>query len=223
MHSSIRFLSGGKIEEISECAPTETVLDYLRTRQGLKGTKEGCAEGDCGACTVVLGELDGENVRYRAVNACIAFLPSLDGKWLISVEDLQGEDGILHPVQQAMVDCHGSQCGFCTPGFIMSMFALFHEQPQRAPANREIDLALAGNLCRCTGYAPIARAARDAMPAGRGDVFSAGEARVIEKLQSIKADHSLSMQNAHGQYFAPRCAAELGDILQPRQPLRSEN
>ena len=214
MRQSIRFILGGRAEEIHDCAPTETVLDFLRCAKGLKGTKEGCAEGDCGACTVVLGELDGDCVRYRAVNSCILFLPALDGKQLITVEDLKSDDGSLHAVQQAMVDHDGSQCGFCTPGFVMSMFAMFHEQPERAPTRWEIDLGLAGNLCRCTGYAPIVRATQDCMSAGRSDVFTQSEKQVVKALKSMSEDASLSMTCEAGQYFAPRTTGELTQILQ---------
>ncbi len=132
-----------------------TVLEYLRDVADRRGTKEGCAEGDCGACTVVIGELtaDRRRVCYRAVNSCIRFLPTLDGKELVTVESLQQPTGAAHPVQQSMVDHHGSQCGFCTPGFVMSLFALYLN---RDAADREQVLnALAGNLCRCTGYRPI--------------------------------------------------------------------
>ena len=156
---TIRFVLDGELVEISNPDPTRTVLQYLREDLRKIGTKEGCAEGDCGACTVAIAEVDrsGERLQVRAINSCIQFLPTLDGKELITVESLRREDGSLHPVQQAMVDCHGSQCGFCTPGFIMSLFALYKNNA--APSRREIDDTLAGNLCRCTGYRPIIEAA----------------------------------------------------------------
>lgn len=138
--------------ELSGVSPTLTLLDWLREERGLTGTKEGCNEGDCGACTVMVR--DGEGAR--ALNACILFLPQLDGKAVRTVEGLAGPGGQLHPVQAAMVEHHGSQCGFCTPGFVMSMAVAHHN------GDRDHDTALAGNLCRCTGYAPILRAAEAA-------------------------------------------------------------
>ena len=134
MAARIKFLLGSERREVEVTDPTMTVLNYLRETERRTGTKEGCAEGDCGACTVVLGEVAGEGLAYRAVNSCIQFLPTLDGKQLLTVEDLASPDGTLHPAQQAMVDCHGSQCGFCTPGFVMSLFALFHESGDRRNA-----------------------------------------------------------------------------------------
>jgi xanthine dehydrogenase small subunit len=152
---AVRFLLDGRLVEAEGLPPTMTVLEYLREVARRTGTKEGCAEGDCGACTVVLGELspDGTRMRYRAVNSCIRMLPTIDGQELVTVESLQGPEGTLHPVQQAMVDCHASQCGFCTPGFVMSLFALYLQQ--EAPDREQVLEALAGNLCRCTGYRPI--------------------------------------------------------------------
>jgi xanthine dehydrogenase small subunit len=160
---TIRFYHRGAVREVQGVPATRTVLQHLREDLHCTGTKEGCAEGDCGACTVVLGELNGEGrLTLKAVNACIQFLPTLDGRALFSVEDLRAADGALHPVQQAMVDCHGSQCGFCTPGFVMSMWALYENQPAAAglPTRDEINTALSGNLCRCTGYRPIVDAAQ---------------------------------------------------------------
>jgi len=150
-----RFLLDGHVVSTGEQPCTMTVLEYLREVAHRTGTKEGCAEGDCGACTVVLGKLstDGKRIDYRAINSCIRFLPTIDGHELVTVESLRCADGTPHPVQQAMVDEHGSQCGFCTPGFVMSLFALYLNRPQ---ATREQVLeALSGNLCRCTGYRPI--------------------------------------------------------------------
>ena len=158
MVNTIRFILDGELVEIEHFDPTRTVLQYLREDLGRVGSKEGCAEGDCGACTVVIGEAVDQRIRFRAVNACIQFLPTLDGKMLFTVESLRSADGQLHPVQQSMVDYHGSQCGFCTPGFIMSMFALYKNDSD--PSREAIDDALSGNLCRCTGYRPIIEATR---------------------------------------------------------------
>jgi xanthine dehydrogenase small subunit len=156
--NAIRFVLDGQVENVTQLPPTTTVLEYLRDTAHRTGTKEGCAEGDCGACTVVLGELaaDGAGVGYRAVNSCIRFLPTIDGRELVTVESLQSPGGDLHPVQQAMVDQHASQCGFCTPGFVMSLFALYLQVA--APDREQVLDALSGNLCRCTGYRPIIEA-----------------------------------------------------------------
>ncbi|SMX50769.1 xanthine dehydrogenase small subunit [Maliponia aquimaris] len=159
----ITFLLNGESVDLTDVRPTETLLDWLREQRGLTGTKEGCNEGDCGACTVMVSDRDGA----RALNACILFLPQLHGKAVRTVEGLAAPDGTLHPVQQALVDHHGSQCGFCTPGFAVSM-ATAHLNGDTGHAD-----ALAGNLCRCTGYAPILRAARAAESAPRADWIAA--------------------------------------------------
>ena len=143
---TIRFLLNGEDVVLDAVRPDETLLDFLRLRRSLKGTKEGCAEGDCGACTVLVGRLGGKGLVYESVNACIRFLGSLDGCHVVTIEHLRGADGKLHPVQQAMVDFHGSQCGFCTPGFVMSLYALWMRRPD--PSDAEIEKALQGNLCR---------------------------------------------------------------------------
>lgn len=153
----IRFILNGRDVVLDDVGATRTLLDFLRIDRRLTGTKEGCAEGDCGACTVLVGRLAKGVLRYETVNACIRFLASLDGCHVVTVEHLQGPGGTLHPVQQAMVEEHGSQCGFCTPGFVMSLYALWMEVPH--PTETQIETALQGNLCRCTGYAPIIRAA----------------------------------------------------------------
>ena len=162
IQAPIRFWHRGEVVEVSAAAPTRSVLDWLREDAHCTGTKEGCNEGDCGACTVVVGELAAADepgtvrgLRLAPVNACIRFLPTLHGKALFTVEDLKPiAGGALHPVQQAMVDCHGSQCGFCTPGFVMSLWSVYEHHPT-APSRQQLADALAGNLCRCTGYRTI--------------------------------------------------------------------
>ncbi|MEO5759261.1 MAG: xanthine dehydrogenase small subunit [Mesorhizobium sp.] len=158
IRNEIRFILNGQDVVLSSVAPDETLLDWLRLNRSLRGTKEGCAEGDCGACTVLVGKLAAGGLVYESVNACIRFLGSLDGTHVVTVEHLHGAPGQLHPVQQAMVDFHGSQCGFCTPGFIMSLYGLWMKSPD--PSDAAIEKALQGNLCRCTGYEAIMRAAR---------------------------------------------------------------
>ena len=208
---AVRFVLGGEVRELTDVDPNLTVLRYLREVERRTGTKEGCAEGDCGACTVVLGELEGGVVRYRAVNSCIQFVPVLDGKQLITVEDLQGPDGALHPVQAALVECHGSQCGFCTPGIVMSLFALLRSEAQPSP--QAIDDALAGNLCRCTGYRPIVEAARRMYEGGRDDHFSAAEAQVARLLRSLRRRDTFAFAARGRRYLAPRTGDALARLL----------
>lgn len=153
----LRFILNGEDVAITDVAPDATLLDWLRISRSLRGTKEGCAEGDCGACTVLIGKLSAHGLVYESVNACIRFVGSLDRCHVVTIEHLHGEGQKLHPVQQAMVDFHGSQCGFCTPGFVMSLYALWMREPE--PSNAAIEKALQGNLCRCTGYEAIIRAA----------------------------------------------------------------
>ena len=153
---AIRFILNDEDITLTDLPPDQTLLDFLRLTKRLRGSKEGCAEGDCGACTVLVGRLANDEVVYDSVTACIRFVGSLHGTHVVTIEHLAGKDGLLHPVQQAMVDQHGSQCGFCTPGFVMSLYGLWMRNPH--PSQSAIETALQGNLCRCTGYAPIIRA-----------------------------------------------------------------
>ena len=183
----IRFVRRGQIVTLDNVDANRTVLEVLREDLACTGTKEGCGEGDCGACTVVLGGIEGDALRYRAVNSCIRLAHSIDGMALWTVEDIAAADGSLHPAQQAMVQCHGSQCGFCTPGFVMSLFGMYQNHSCKGQAiSRELaQEELSGNLCRCTGYRPILDAARSmgSLPAQRVD-----ETAVRAQLQQLASD-----------------------------------
>ncbi len=185
----VAFSLNGEAVEV-DAPPTRTLLEWLREDQGLCGTKEGCNEGDCGACTVMVTGADGA----RALNACILFMPQLDGKAVRTVEGVASPDGELHPVQQAMVDHHGSQCGFCTPGFVMSM-AVAHRN-----GRTDHDDQLAGNLCRCTGYAPIVRAAEAAEAAPVPDWVQDG---------AVRGEHAPYGLDAFAEWYADNPEATL--------------
>ncbi|SFO84234.1 xanthine dehydrogenase small subunit [Ectopseudomonas composti] len=205
----IQFLLNRELRTEHALDPNVTVLNYLREHVGKTGTKEGCASGDCGACTVVVGELDGDHVRYRTLNSCLTFVSSLHGKQLITVEDLKHQ-GKLHSVQQAMVDCHGSQCGFCTPGFIMSLFAL---QKNSTGYDKGQTLeALAGNLCRCTGYRPIIDAAEQACCQKQPDQFDAFESNTVAQLQAIAPRETAELNSGDKRCLVPLTVADLADL-----------
>src|SRR5947209_12087387 len=218
--ADVRFILDGQLVRVTGASPQMTLLEYLREQLDRTGTKEGCAEGDCGACTVVIGELEGDRLQWRPINACIRLLPTIDGKALVTVESLKAADGALHPVQQALVECHASQCGFCTPGFAMSLFALY--KSGRGIDRPQIDDALSGNLCRCTGYRPIIAAAKrmHELPSAvgwrgpgtdqSGRHTDSDEERILAaQLSALKRQSAFEFEANGQRYFAPTTADEL--------------
>ncbi len=231
MRESIRFLLNGERVDAGGQSPQTTLLEYLRDERRLTGTKEGCAEGDCGACTVVLAERAGVGIAWKPINACIRLLPSVDGKAIFTVESLKSPRGELHPVQQALVDCHASQCGFCTPGFAMSLFGLY--KTTFKPSRSEIDDALSGNLCRCTGYRPIVDAAQQmhALPPADGwrgpgiaedgnRVVSGEEEALAGALAMLARNDSFEYEHAGQRWSAPRDAGALAAACAERPDAR---
>jgi len=211
MSQPIRFFYQGRVQEVDSAAPTRTVLQHLREDLHCTGTKEGCAEGDCGACTVVIGSLVDGELELRNVNSCIQFLPTLDGKAVFTVEDLKQQDGSLHPVQEALVECHGSQCGFCTPGFAMSLWSLYLKQEGQTtpPCRKTIDETLSGNLCRCTGYRPIIDAA---VRMGELPAVSFDREALKATLQDLQRDTMFSYTHDGQTFHAPRTLAEMAEL-----------
>lgn len=204
--NSINFIRRGEVVTLPNVSPTRTLLQVLREDLNCTSVKEGCNEGDCGACTVVLGEAVEGQVQYRAVNSCIRFAHSVDGMAVWTAEDIVADDGSLHPAQQAMVDCHGSQCGFCTPGFVMSLFAMYQNRRGRSqPIAREQAIEdLSGNLCRCTGYRPILNAAQamESYP-----VTPIDESELLLKLEQFRyISFGLEPERT---YFSPKTLTEL--------------
>ena len=213
--SKIQFLLNEETVTLENIDPNLTVLQYLRQLRNLTGTKEGCASGDCGACTAVVAEVTVNNhnktaLNYKSINTCISFVGSLHGKQLITIEHLQ-EGGKLHPVQQAMVDKHGSQCGFCTPGFVMSSFAL--HKKNAAPKTQEVIEALAGNLCRCTGYRAIVDAASTPTNLNADDKFIRLQQQTLAQLIAINHLPSAQLSGNGHQYYAPKTIFELATLL----------
>ena len=224
MSEPLRFLLNGERVDVAGLPPQTTLLEFLRDERRLTGTKEGCAEGDCGACTVVIAERAGARVAWKPVNACIRLLPSLDGKAVFTVESLKSPRGELHPVQQALVECHASQCGFCTPGFAMSLFGLY--KTATAPSRAAVDDALSGNLCRCTGYRPIVDAAQRMYtlpsPTGwraAGTTFAVDD-DIGAHLATMERTEPLDYAHAGARWSAPRTVAELEALFAARPVAR---
>jgi xanthine dehydrogenase small subunit len=215
MRDHLSFVLNGELLKLRGFDPAMTLLTYLRRERRLTGTKEGCAEGDCGACTVTVGELDGTgSLRYRALNACILLMAMLEGRSVTTVEHLRGRDGTLHPAQQAMVEAHGSQCGFCTPGIVMSLYTAYRGEP-RPEAARVNDL-LAGNLCRCTGYGPIAKAAQAMYDLPRAPDAAAEAQAEVGRLQAIAHADTVAIEGAGTRFHAPATVDDLARLCEAR-------
>jgi xanthine dehydrogenase small subunit len=206
---SIRFLRRGQVVELSSVSPMRTVLDYLRLEEKSKGTKEGCNEGDCGACTVALGSLRDGRVIYEPINACILLVGHLDGKELVTVDDLS-DDGVLHPIQQALVDKHASQCGFCTPGFVMTLFTLYHSSKRlERPCVAD---TIAGNLCRCTGYRPIIDAALESCTGKATDKWARNAEQTSAMLAQLNDGQDVMIGDANGFLAIPASGDSLAAL-----------
>jgi xanthine dehydrogenase small subunit len=205
---TIRLVRHGELVSLINVPPERTLLEILREDLGATGTKEGCGEGDCGACTVVVAEAQDGRLQYRAINSCIRLAHSVDGMALWTVEDLAGDDGTLHPAQEAMVQAHASQCGFCTPGFVMSLFGMYQNHVCRGKAvTRELaQEELSGNLCRCTGYRPILDAAQQMSQLPRVEV---DEQAILEKLEGLASRHSEAGASGNASYLTPSTLDEL--------------
>jgi xanthine dehydrogenase small subunit len=211
--NEIRFLLNGADVAVRDVPADRTLLDYLRLERRLTGTKEGCAEGDCGACTVLVGRLHDGVLKYETVNACIRFLASLNACHIVTIEHLRGEGGGLHPIQQAMVDFHGSQCGFCTPGFVMSLYALWMENP--SPTETEVETSIQGNLCRCTGYQPIVAAAMAANQYGTpaNDFLTLEREKITQRLSALDDGRRIVTGPEDNCAIIPANVEDLAEVL----------
>ncbi|HEY4191442.1 MAG TPA: xanthine dehydrogenase small subunit [Mesorhizobium sp.] len=214
LRTELRFILNGGDVVLADVAPDATLLDWLRLERSLRGTKEGCAEGDCGACTVLVGKLSANGLVYESVNACIRFMGSLDRCHVVTIEHLRGEGQALHPVQQAMVDFHGSQCGFCTPGFVMSLYGLWMRQPD--PSNAAIEKALQGNLCRCTGYEAIIRAARAISSYGKAqdDPLRVERQAVTARLKALDDGSRVEIGSGKKRLIVPANVDDFATLLE---------
>ena len=208
--NKVQFIYENKLIELENPDPNQTILNFIRDKLKKTGTKEGCAEGGCGACTIVLGELENKKIKYKAINSCISFTPTLHGKQLIVVENLVSKDGSYHPVQEAMAKYHASQCGFCTPGFVMSIFAM--SKNKKNNNKDDIKDAISGNLCRCTGYRPIIDAAKN-IKKKYSDEFYKNSKKTINLLKKIHSK-SIIIESKNKKYFAPKTINELRTVIQ---------
>ncbi|WP_421759172.1 xanthine dehydrogenase small subunit [Devosia sp.] len=212
VRSTLRFILNDEDIVLDAVSATQTLLDFLRIDKRLKGSKEGCAEGDCGACTVLVGRLSGDELVYESINACICFTGSLDGAHVVTIEHLSRADGPLHPVQQAMVVEHGSQCGFCTPGIVMSLYGLWMRDAN--PGQLTTEQTLQGNLCRCTGYAPIIRAAKTISNYGAvaSDPLVAHREAMKARIRALHDGARVEIGEGKGRLIVPASVDDLAEI-----------
>jgi len=209
--SSIEFLLNNELITINDVNTNTTVLEYLRNYKNLKGTKEGCASGDCGACTAVIAEVKNNTLKYKSINTCITLLYSLHSKQLLTVEYIESK--YLHPVQQSMVDNDGAQCGFCTPGFVMSMYAM-HKNKIR-PTESNINRYLSGNLCRCTGYRPIKEALKNLK---KYKNLESDTSKVFRKLKKIKLNDIVIGNNETKFFIHQNLKSFKKDFIKSKNP-----
>lgn len=214
IRNTVRFYVGDQLCELNQFSPQLSLLEWLRVHYGRKGCKEGCNEGDCGACTVCVVHRNEHGLQWKAINACLALVGSLDRAQIFTVEDIKNPDGTLHPVQQAMIDHHGSQCGFCTPGFIMSM-VVYSLTEKHYDAEKFLH-SLAGNLCRCTGYAPMKKAMQQVY-VQREEVHYATSLQEIEtlvhkRLQHLEDSKHVEITGPKGRFSAPCCSDYFAEL-----------
>ena len=209
--SSIEFLLNNELITINDANTNTTILEYLRNYKNLKGTKEGCASGDCGACTAIVAEIKNKKLKYISINTCITLLYTLHSKQLLTVEHIESK--YLHPVQQSMVDNDGAQCGFCTPGFIMSMYGMYKNKIK--PTNSNINKYLSGNLCRCTGYRPIKEAFKNLK---KYEDLESNTSKIFKKLKKIKLNDIILTKNESKFYIHQNLKSFKKDFIKSKKP-----
>lgn len=212
VRNQLRFILNDQDVVLDEISATRTLLDFLRLDRRMTGSKEGCAEGDCGACTVLVGRVSGGELTYESVNACICFVGSLDATHVVTVEHLSAANSPLHPVQQAMVDHHGSQCGFCTPGIVMSLYGMWMQNAD--PSVNDIEVALQGNLCRCTGYAPIIKAGKSISAYGTvvADPLVMERQTIKARLEAMSDGRRVEVGKGKDRVIVPASADDLAEV-----------